>query len=545
MRKSFIITIGIFAFSVIMANLFLPDPVFDNLSDKVTFQQQANMPNRAEETLLKIIENDSFTVEVHYRFIQNHFDIPEEKKKGRHNYVKRDDNTIINFYDTLSQSSYENQADLGFYGKGLIQSNLNNYPAALEALKQVKNKDLRYFNNTIGYVYMSLDSLHAAEFHFRKEIENRGNLAGAYSNLIALLFKQDRMPELEDLLKNKETRQYFSFPMERYVLFKNFQIPDYLLRIFKRTFQGLNILGFVAAFLIMGSWIMYLRKLDIFEVEKWKYVLITVALGMLFTFMIYPLTDFNNLVLNFSLDGTIINDFFYCVAGIGALEELVKFIPFFVILRFTKAINEPFDYIKYASLSALGFAFIENLIYFNENNLYIIHGRALTAVVSHMFDASIIAYGLILNRYKRAWNPYLNFILFFALASLSHGFYDFWLINKSASSFSIITFAFLLASMFVWNSFKNNALNHSSFYDKDKALDSEKLQDYLLYSLSGILLFEYLALVFKFGPGIANIGLLSSVTSGTYLILFLSTNLSKVRRRKGEWAPIRYWADKE
>jgi RsiW-degrading membrane proteinase PrsW (M82 family) len=179
--------------------------------------------------------------------------------------------------------------------------------------------------------------------------------------------------------------------------------------------------------------------------------------------MTYPLTDFDNLIVDFKLNGSLINDFFYSIIGIGCIEEFVKIIPLLVMMRFTNAVNEPYDYIKYASLSALGFAFVENLIYFHESNLHIIHGRALTAVVSHMFNSSIIAYGMILNKYKRHENPYLNFIFFFALAAIAHGFYDFWLINKSASALRILTVLFILSSMYMWNSFKNNALNHSNF----------------------------------------------------------------------------------
>ena len=210
-------------------------------------------------------------------------------------------------------------------------------------------------------------------------------------------------------------------------------------------------------------------------------------------------------------------------------------------MRFTKIVNEPFDYIKYASLSALGFAFVENLTYFNESSLNIIHGRALTAVVSHMFNSSIIAYGIILNKYKQHKNPYLNFIFFFTLASISHGLYDFWLINKSASEFSIFTVLLLIISMYVWNSFKNNALNQSNFYDKEKSIDNERLYDYLLYSLTGILLFEYLALALNYSPSIANKEIISSIYSGTYLIFFLTVNLSKFSIIAGKWAPIKYW----
>ena len=47
----------------------------------------------------------------------------------------------------------------------------------------------------------------------------------------------------------------------------------------------------------------------------------------------------------------------------GLSEEIIKIIPVLIILKTTKFINEPIDYIIYSSISALGFAFIENIQY--------------------------------------------------------------------------------------------------------------------------------------------------------------------------------------
>jgi RsiW-degrading membrane proteinase PrsW (M82 family) len=544
-KKSTLITIGVFIGVIILINLFLDNPTFDNLSDKANFELRANQPELAENTLLQIVLQDCLKVENHYQYISTHFTIPEKKKVGKNEYEYRDDKTIQNFYSSLAQSTDSNIADIGFYGQGLILVNFEKYTYAISNFQQVKNKDLNFLNNSIGNAYNQIDSSDLAELHFRREIEIKGNLGGAYSNLLQLLFDQNRTNELNDYLKNANVKKYFPSRIERAIYFKSFQPIKYGTILLIRVFSGFNIWGAIAALIIMCSWMMFLRKLDIFEIEKWKHVIITMLLGMLFSFLTYPLSDFDNLIFGFKLNGDLINDFFYSVIGIGAIEEFVKIVPLLLMMRFTKAVNEPYDYIKYASLSALGFAFVENLIYFSENNLHIIHGRALTAVVSHMFDSSIIAYGIILNKYKRHKNPYINFIIFFTLASISHGFYDFWLINKSASTFSILTTIFLIVSMYMWNSFKNNALNHSDFYDKEKSIDNEKLQDYLFYSLAGVLLFEYIALAFKYCPSVANNGLLSSIFSGTYLIFFLSVNLSKFSIAKGKWAPIKYWETKE
>jgi RsiW-degrading membrane proteinase PrsW (M82 family) len=543
-KQPFLNIIGTFVFVGLIINLTFKEPTFKNIAEQANFELLSNQPEQAEKSFLIAISDDEYNYENHYNYINAHFEIPEKKKVGKRKYIYRDDNTIKNEYQIYSESNDKALQDIGHYGKGLILVNLEEYEAALEEYLLVKNQNNTYFNNSIGNVYKHLANDQQAEIHFRKEISLHGNLPGAYSNLINLLFYQNKIDELHQFLNDKEIIPYFPSKIEREIYFIEKRPFPYFVALIQHVYDGINIFGFTSAFLIMCCWVIYLRKLDIFESELWKHTVITLLLGMAFSFLTYPLSDFDNLFFKFNLNGNVINDFFYSIIGIGAIEELVKIIPLLLMLRYTKAINEPFDYIKYASLSALGFAFIENLLYFNESSLHIIHGRALTAVVSHMFDSSIIAYGLILNRYKRQKNSFLNFLLFWALASVSHGFYDFWLINKTASIFQIVSIVYVVASMYMWNSLKNNALNHSTFYDKNKFLNVDIIESYLFYSLSGILIFEYLVLGIKFSPDVANQSILTSLYSGTYLTIFLALNLGKFTIVKGEWVPIKYW-DKE
>lgn len=529
LRKSFYITIAAFVLVVISLNIFLENPLFENLRDKAVFEQKANRPGRAEITFQQLIHQDIYNIDNHYEYVCTHFDIPEKTKTGRYEYEYRNDSTIANFYDSLSCSADDQLSDIGKYGSGLINVFFGNYSDAINLFSDVKNRSLRYLNNSAGNAYWQMDSLDQAESFFRAEIANNGNLDGAYSNLIRLLYNKGNYDELRQLLQDEASQPYFPQGIQRVLYFKAWQPLNYTFTLLKSITSGFNTWGVLAAFFIMACWVFYLRKLDIFEDEKWAHVLMTVSMGMLFSFLVYPLSDVNNLVLGFTLNGGVVNDFFYCVIGIGAIEEFVKIVPLLIMLKYTKAINEPFDYIIYASLSALGFAFVENLIYFEESSLHIIHGRALTAVVFHMFASSVIGYGMMLNKYRWHKNPYLNFLAFFALASLAHGFYDFWLINESVSDFSFVTFIFLLLSMGIWNYFQKDTLGSSGFYNENKSIDRGKLQDYLMYSLSGVLLFEYLALAVKYGPDLANGGLESSLYSGTYLVVFLAVSLSDIR----------------
>lgn len=545
MRKSYSYTIGAFVGVIILVNLFFRNPSFKNLTEKANFEIKSNQLNEADETLLQLVLLHQSNIDNHYNYISNHFDIPSVRKVSRNHYEYRDDSYIIDLYNRFSKSDKKHYLDIGHYGKGFILVQQKNYKSAILEFQQVKNVKLKYLNNSLGNAYEKLNNVKLAEYHFRKEIKNKGNLDGAYSNLFELLAKQKRWKELNHFLTNSELKSYIPTSVKREFYFQNGYVFSYIGIVFLGVFSGFNFWGFLAASLIMGTWVVYLRKLDLFEVELWKHIFIALGLGVLSCFLVFPLSDINNFIFGFDLNGEILNDFLYCVFGIGLIEELVKIIPLLLLIRFTNAVNEPFDYIKFASLSALGFAFVENIIYFDEDSLNIIHGRALTSVISHMFNSSIIGYGLFLNKYKFKQNPILVFILFLLIASLSHGFYDFWLINEKVQFLSIITVVYTLLSAGMWNTLKNNTLNQSQFFDKDKLLDGEQLQDYLLYSLSGIVLFEYIALGINYSHTAANNGLYNSIFSGTYLILYFSSSISKFNLVKDEWVAIKIFGNTE
>ncbi|MGB0178161.1 MAG: PrsW family glutamic-type intramembrane protease, partial [Owenweeksia sp.] len=124
---------------------------------------------------------------------------------------------------------------------------------------------------------------------------------------------------------------------------------------------------------------------------------------------------------------------------------------------------EPFDFILYASVSALGFAFVENVMYLYRSDLTAVYARALYSSVAHMFFSSIIAYGFIWWEYRGHKFNLGTFLVLLLLASLGHGFYDFWLIRFDLK-LQLITLLFFLLSLHFWVMMKNNLINISGFY---------------------------------------------------------------------------------
>lgn len=296
----------------------------------------------------------------------------------------------------------------------------------------------------------------------------------------------------------------------------------------------------IVSFFISLVWLIYIYRLDIFDREKKRYLLLIAAISSFIT--LFAEIPYNIIhALGFTNAVNPMQSFIYSVFGIGLIEETVKLIPLLILLRFTKVIDEPYDYILYASTSALGFSFVENAMYLNRYGIEIINARALYATVAHMTFSSMIAYGLFLIKFKKTkYHPILIFIFFFLLAIFSHGFYDFWLINKVVIKFQGLTTLFFLATVHFWFSMKNNALNVSNFYNIQREINNDKLKIYLIISLLSIFMFSYLYVSFVWNSKSANTFLVTSTAAYGYIIFYLIATLSKFDLVKGLLIPFKW-----
>jgi RsiW-degrading membrane proteinase PrsW (M82 family) len=202
------------------------------------------------------------------------------------------------------------------------------------------------------------------------------------------------------------------------------------------------------------------------------------------------------------------------------------------MLALSDQINEPYDYILYACVSALGFAFVENLMYLQYDSLFIIQARGMQAVIGHMCDSAIFAYGMVLARYRyENINPFLAFLLSYLTASTFHGLYDFFLFENSYFAF-VILFYFEVS---LFTLIINNCLNNSSFFTYDNKPHKHKLELVLSVSLIGILLFQYIVNSFQHGVDEANSSFFASLSYGVMLIPYFIYKLSRLDLVKGYW----------
>ncbi|MEX1188248.1 MAG: PrsW family glutamic-type intramembrane protease, partial [Bacteroidia bacterium] len=181
--------------------------------------------------------------------------------------------------------------------------------------------------------------------------------------------------------------------------------------------------GAIAAFLIAAVYLMFLREMDIFEKEKKRFSIMCFILGALFTFLLIPLQMKFPIMEWLPSSGDFLTRFKFHFFAVAFFEEFVKILPFIIMLRLPKVMDESFDYIKYASVGALGFATVENVLYFSRS-LHIIEGRAFYTAVLHMFTSSVIAYSIYYARVKKGKSIITSFALSYVLAVALHALYN-------------------------------------------------------------------------------------------------------------------------
>lgn len=359
--------------------------------------------------------------------------------------------------------------------------------------------------------------------------------------IVLVIFQLGRDIRIVDRLKpvnmvhSPIKRAGITFVLLLFVPYLFVQFSGYGAEIILTDQLSIAICAFIS-FIISYTWYRYLTWLDNFEREKigWEIVVFVVASGC--TFLVWPLTDAVVPALGLQLDGNNWNDWWYSVIGIGLVEEVVKLIPLLLVIWFSKQADEPFDLILYGSISALGFAFIENTLYLWRTELFAIGGRVLYASVAHMFFTSIVAYSIAIAQHNGR-SKMLYGLMGMGLASLAHGFYDYWLMSPSRPA--LLTIVFFLGNIHLWVAMKNNLINISPHYQEQMRPSTVMFRYRMINALLAVFLFTYVIKFLIHGRGPADALMIAQGGPMGAVLLFLAISFSSFRFIPGYVAPLR------
>lgn len=115
------------------------------------------------------------------------------------------------------------------------------------------------------------------------------------------------------------------------------------------------------------------------------------------------------------------------VLFVGFVEELVKFLAFYVAVYNQDEFNEPLDGIVYAVTAALGFAAVENLLYTSSFGLAVVPARAIIASLAHASFSGIVGFYAAMVKFRG--KPWIVGLSGLAIAAFLHGLYNFVIID--------------------------------------------------------------------------------------------------------------------
>lgn len=293
---------------------------------------------------------------------------------------------------------------------------------------------------------------------------------------------------------------------------------------------------------ICWIWVDYFRLIDVYERLSLKYIVPTFILGalstfgLLFVFKLLGIESFSELNGNFS------HDFRNSVVNIGLVEEITKMIPFLIaILIFKKQLKEPVDYIIFASVAALGFAMVENFHYLQREGGRVFIMRAALPTISHMFNTSLVAYGIVRYKFHPSKPHFLSIGLYLILAAVSHGLYDFWLMFPGSIEWNmqLVTVFYFLITVSWFATILNNSTNNSSYFTYAMVVKSNKVAQRLLLYYFGVLLAQLYFIGVDEGLMIAFLLFFPFMTYYGIAIGVICVRLSRFKLIKGRWFKLK------
>lgn len=512
-----------------IVNRAVSDP---NPEDHIAWVRAAMKLNNypaAEAHLAKLIEQTPLNSSYHVRYVYVHFQLPDSD---------RNDQALLDNYKLWAHDENAVRCDIGHLARGQAYLEMEHPDLALLDLDQVRNAKMRYLHTLKGRTCFRLGDFQKAQTEFKQEIENRGDLDGAVRGLSALYLKTDDTSGLEALFADRTLRPYIPAGAIRQLAMRKAWIWGYVYALFAPLIQSGNTVGIAGAFLILVVWVYFLRRLDPFEPEKPWAVMLTLGLGMLMPFLALVLYDLFELIIGLRPGVSTGGDLLYCILAIGMIEESVKLLPVLFMIKCTKEVNESTDYLIYASLSALGFSFVENILYFHDASLYVIKERGMICCVGHMFYTSLVMYGLVLARYGRRGSVGGNLALCFVLACVFHGIYDFLLISDVPEPMGgILALGLALVEAVLYVRMLNNTLNQSEYFDILRIGRFKTLRQVLGAALVAIVLFEYVGVSLRYGPTLTYGRFMPMIMFTWFLVFFFASTLGTYTVRRRLWLP--------
>lgn len=220
----------------------------------------------------------------------------------------------------------------------------------------------------------------------------------------------------------------------------------------------------IVSLLPIALWLFFFLRCDAKKPEPWFWIALVFVAGI-------GLAPFVVLLENFyyGYSNILAGNDFYLFLGVAIIEEMIKFIVAYVLMKFNPYFDEPIDAMVYMVVIALGFASIENLALVAKEFLaatsfwdisQVLILRFLGANLLHIICSGLIGF---FWAWRLAKKKRFYYFIGFALAIGLHTVFNFVIMEWSYSALFLVTvvlFSFLLLLYWFFDITKHLRVSH-------------------------------------------------------------------------------------
>jgi len=289
-------------------------------------------------------------------------------------------------------------------------------------------------NHVLGQEAWWEDELVEAAGYFEREGLRAGGPVEDLESALALLLAAGRTDEVASRVADPRWKPAVSFGARSQLAFEQHRWGPWLGWMWPAVYMRGTWPAWALAAFSAGLWGWFCWRLG----GRMGMLVAAFGLGVMSIYLTHLLIHLKHLIPALAETGDLVGDAIYFVLGVGLREELAKllcFLPMLYWLRRGKAQGE--GLILGAGVG-LGFAFIENVSYFEAGVLGTAMTRFLTANFLHMSLTAIAAEAVTRAVRERTDTATASAVNTFGLVVLLHGAYDWFLVTPGMADYSIL-----------------------------------------------------------------------------------------------------------
>lgn len=520
--RPLVLTLILITVIVITVNIFTKTAMSGDLVQQVDYWVNLRQFPQAAALLKQEIDRDPAQLAYQHQYLELIFMMQPQNRSAYQ---------LEEYYEQLGkQAAYE---DLSYWGNGWLNLYRKKPLQALDEFSMISNRQMKYLHLGIAYANQQLKNETVAQQELITEIQNNENLRIAYSELFTSYFISNQLekaallinqnPDLLPDLYESDLRLY-AMRQRDFVL--------YLKAVLLIPFGAMDPFAVFSSLFIALIWFFYFWRIDVFDQEPVLISVLALVSGIVMGMITIPVGDMLHLVNPFNLITLTKDTLFFNVVFVGLLEEFAKFLPVTFIILFMRQVNEPVDLLIYGSLTALGFATLENILMISQYGVGIMVARLLIATIMHMVSTAVICFAWAYARFINPGKLLLFSILGWFSAALVHGLFDHFVLsaNRGLSALSLLI---LVLSVWGYSLMLRNALNFSPFFMQSQTRSGRLVNyEWILIAAFWLLAMGYLYIHVIYSTAAANRWLVTNFWTAVPMVLGLFAALGELGLKK-------------